>query len=1169
LCSLNMAITLVPKRNSPSEKSSAAQLGAVKPRIFALIWNLRCFDVSTIEYRGDWKADSFLSLINTTLADIFGENTPEYEEYSIKSLDTLPPTTDSEYPISEVIQAYKKGISNAVQKLNLLLENIDKSLSTGKTSAEPVPKAKETPTPPANEKVSLVTLRAMLGSKNHGSSSTIFNSTTKGKGDPAKTTSKVDVSTQRTINEELNKPLFNDRGVGTSNIDNDFGKSKKERTKPKDDEIFLVDEKQGPEPIVVNQGDDLTLEYLEALEDAKKAEGLEDIVADREEPEAFAINTDEEMVLDIAEDITDINLLTADTIKLDENYIPQDLLSEETIKNEPVTPQDIITLDADDLSATDVIATLTEELQPSAEESGQDATKYELLKEIFEELHYETPAKEEIFEEPGEPHLSPGSDINLTQDMVLPEPLVEYRIDPISWTSPTDLTEEVYAELENGDLPTQMSLEAPKEPVLVDHVTDDLPHHVTEGLSVVPELAIVRRLEECCQSKIEQIPPEFDQFIKTECALPGEKRVAIPIEPAVLATLLEKKQDNDHVVAAHGKRSTSDREALENIKKAEKRGDITAGRRKPKTYAISADEITILDFPEDVTSANQSVLDTIIRETLKEEDTLQCEAVASIPYVYKKPLPEPLCDELGTEEPHVAADAIIIDSDPLPESDTIAAFAYESLTLVGEDGIDISSYIQSSHENLERPLCDTAVDDIYADVSAPTYILTLLEDDQTPDRDLSELFIKEIQAAPPFTPDAAPAHETSPNELTLLNLPSEDILNSAGSRAWAALKQPVTLPLEEALLSESPTMATIPDIPKKGELPGQVHPELPDKPNKTPSTISYKGTLDATTELAAIAPEFDQNPFATTSHKKTQKPKAGIEDLQAQIQAITERIDDLKYFDVNTISQRYDPSIRQLHDSVNNTIAEIFGRNTRDYWDHSLASFESTHMGSKSSPVELRNSYKSGIDKAIKKLAALVTSLQTKLAKLHQEVMSNNEVEPSAGSHYYNSAGIAEEQKRSSTKPQQKYKEPIKDVVIEKPPGKASRTAESEQNPFAMSRTETIQKPKAGINDLQAQIQAITERIDDLKYFDVNSLSQRYDPRIRQLHDSINNTIAEIFGRNTRDYWDHSLASFESAHMGLGGAKSSLVELRNSYKSVIDKAIIKLTALAESLQTEL
>ncbi|OPY67510.1 MAG: hypothetical protein A4E63_02240 [Syntrophorhabdus sp. PtaU1.Bin050] len=133
---------------------------------------LKSFDVSTIKQRPDPRAKALTDRINNTLADIFGRDTEEYDNHSIRSLDTLPITIGGAWhPLSEVRQGYQKGIADAIFKLSPLLGKLEKSLSNQEKEEENLPsleKKKEEKTVPqhqspppslSNEKVSLITMR--------------------------------------------------------------------------------------------------------------------------------------------------------------------------------------------------------------------------------------------------------------------------------------------------------------------------------------------------------------------------------------------------------------------------------------------------------------------------------------------------------------------------------------------------------------------------------------------------------------------------------------------------------------------------------------------------------------------------------------------------------------------------------------------------------------------------------------------------------------------------------------------------------------------------------------------------------------------------------------------------------------------------------------------------
>ena len=157
-----------------------------------------------------------------------------------------------------------------------------------------------------------------------------------------------------------------------------------------------------------------------------------------------------------------------------------------------------------------------------------------------------------------------------------------------------------------------------------------------------------------------------------------------------------------------------------------------------------------------------------------------------------------------------------------------------------------------------------------------------------------------------------------------------------------------------------------------------------DRPSEETSPAPAESTVQPHPEPVAKPPEVEQNPFAIKDfEKKELRPKiTGAAELRTQISSIMERIDDLKDFDVTGVTERFDLKARKLRDAVNNTIADVFGRNTRAYWHHSLPSFDAIPvvLGSpKPSPVEVRDFYQHGIDKAVKKLNAIVESLKERL----------------------------------------------------------------------------------------------------------------------------------------------------------------------------------------------
>jgi hypothetical protein len=133
------------------------------------------------------------------------------------------------------------------------------------------------------------------------------------------------------------------------------------------------------------------------------------------------------------------------------------------------------------------------------------------------------------------------------------------------------------------------------------------------------------------------------------------------------------------------------------------------------------------------------------------------------------------------------------------------------------------------------------------------------------------------------------------------------------------------------------------------------------------------------------------------------------------------------------------------------------------------------------------------------------------------------------------------------------------------------KTTEEPCNPFAMTEIEKqkLNTKTLRADDLQKQIGELRYRIDDLKTFDVDSIEQRFDLRVRALGDTVNNTLADIFGRNTPSYWQHALPSLDSLPVVVGGPKLSLEELRDAYRRRINDAISKVNITISILEIKL
>lgn len=112
-----------------SRKLTAEDLKKAVSQVGRRINDLEGFDVKTITERFDATTQALKDKINSTIADIFGHGTVEYNKYSIWSLDTLPLIIGApEEPLPVVQEAYQKGISDVVTKLKSLKETLEEKL---------------------------------------------------------------------------------------------------------------------------------------------------------------------------------------------------------------------------------------------------------------------------------------------------------------------------------------------------------------------------------------------------------------------------------------------------------------------------------------------------------------------------------------------------------------------------------------------------------------------------------------------------------------------------------------------------------------------------------------------------------------------------------------------------------------------------------------------------------------------------------------------------------------------------------------------------------------------------------------------------------------------------------------------------------------------------------
>lgn len=103
--------------------------------------------------------------------------------------------------------------------------------------------------------------------------------------------------------------------------------------------------------------------------------------------------------------------------------------------------------------------------------------------------------------------------------------------------------------------------------------------------------------------------------------------------------------------------------------------------------------------------------------------------------------------------------------------------------------------------------------------------------------------------------------------------------------------------------------------------------------------------------------------------------------------------------------------------------------------------------------------------------------------------------------------------------------------------------------------------------NMRSAIPKIERRIEELKQFNVDEITDRYDPRIDALEKKIDDTLVEIFGHNTIDYDRYRISSLDHAPHIIGGIP--LYEAKKGIKEGFHSAIVKLNSLIETFKEKI
>jgi uncharacterized protein (TIGR02391 family) len=104
---------------------------------------------------------------------------------------------------------------------------------------------------------------------------------------------------------------------------------------------------------------------------------------------------------------------------------------------------------------------------------------------------------------------------------------------------------------------------------------------------------------------------------------------------------------------------------------------------------------------------------------------------------------------------------------------------------------------------------------------------------------------------------------------------------------------------------------------------------------------------------------------------------------------------------------------------------------------------------------------------------------------------------------------------------------------------------------------------------MRAAIPKLQRRVDELKAFDVATIDQPWDPKVETLATKIEDTLAEVFGHGTLEYYRFHIDSLDGrTGFGFGGPNSAH-EYRQRVVEEAPKAVAKLQTAIDRLNEQL
>ena len=124
----------MPRKSLPPEPKHAfltpTQMRTAIPRLRSRIAELKAVDVNTIQRRSDPDLIALRQKVEATLADIFGADSVEYEQFGYVQLDKAPVVLGREISVQALRQGCADGIKQTIAKLETVVALLDEKLGS-------------------------------------------------------------------------------------------------------------------------------------------------------------------------------------------------------------------------------------------------------------------------------------------------------------------------------------------------------------------------------------------------------------------------------------------------------------------------------------------------------------------------------------------------------------------------------------------------------------------------------------------------------------------------------------------------------------------------------------------------------------------------------------------------------------------------------------------------------------------------------------------------------------------------------------------------------------------------------------------------------------------------------------------------------------------------------